>query len=875
MKEILKRALPDALVVLAFLLVSFLYFSTPILDGLTLTGHDTTASIGLGQEQTAHYEATGERTRWTNSVFSGMPTYQIAPTYAPMEALGWVGKAFGLFTGAPLSYLFLYLLGFYLLMRAFRLRPLISAFGAVAWAFSTYFLIIIAAGHLWKVSTLAFIPPTIAGLVLAYRGRYLWGLTVTGLFTALQLLNNHLQMTYYFLFPMAFIVVAYGVEAVRQKTLTQWAKATGAIIVGGLLGALVNLPNLYHTWEYSKESMRGQGELTAKTKPADGKAATGALDRDYITAWSYGIDETLTLMIANFKGGGSQSILERDDAQELEGYDEFFQHAGQLQQAVGQGYLPGTSQYWGDQPMTVGPVYVGAIIVFLFVLGLFIVEGPMKWAMLLSTMLSLLFAWGKHIMGLTDLFIDYLPMYAKFRTVSSALVIAELAIPLLAILALAKVLENPAALLEDKRKRLAFGLSLAATAGVSLIVALFPSMTTLFGATDLEYFAQLQQAGLPADFLGGYRNAIAAMHADILSTDAWRSFLLIAAAALILTFHAYRPKTLPSWSVVAFLLVLTLGDLWNVNRRYLNNDNFAEKEEQAKGFEQTPADQRIISDKTQSFRVLNLGAGNPFNENSNQTAYRYQSIGGYHAAKLHRYQDLIDRYLMNECQQTLQGLDREQQKLVADSLNLATRGIKNGIDLIDTAFAQAQTPTPILNMLNARWFILSNGQAAVQNTQANGNAWFVNALSFVANADAEMAALGRLDTKRAAVADQRFRAALDGTALDSGKVELTHYAPNELHYKASTGKGGLLVLSEIYYPGWTATIDGQPVAMGRVNYVLRALKVPAGQHDIRLEFRPTTVSTTNTIAYVALALLLGLCGFALWRASRRQPEAAA
>ena len=871
MKDLLKRALPDALVIVAFLLVSFFYFATPMLDGLELTGHDTTAGIGLGQEQVAHHEATGERTRWTNSAFSGMPTYQIAPTYGPMEALQWVGRAVGLATPAPLSYLFLYLLGFYILMRAFRVRPLLSAFGAVAWAFSTYFLIIIAAGHLWKVSTLAFIPPTIAGLVLAYRGRTLWGLTITGLFTGLQVLNNHLQMTYYFLFPMAFIVVAYGVEAVRKGQMAQWAKATGAIVLGGLLGAAVNLSNLYHTWQYSKESMRGPSELTAKVKPADGKAATGALDRDYITAWSYGIDETLTLMIANFKGGGSQSILDRDDAQDLEGFDTFYQSAGQLQQMTGGGYLPGTSQYWGDQPMTVGPVYAGAIIVFLFVLGLFIVEGPIKWAMLAATLVSLLFAWGKNIMGLTDLFIDYLPMYAKFRTVSSALVVAELTLPLMAILALARIMADPAALLREPRKRLALGISLALTGGVCLLVALMPNITALLGENDLQMFAQLQTAGVPADFISAYRGAVSSMHADILSADAWRSCLLIACAALLLVFHAMRPKALHNWLVVGLLLVLTLGDLWNVNRRYLNNDNFAEPTARAEGLAPTAADERIATDKTRSYRVLNLGAGNPFNESTNQTSYRHQSIGGYHAAKLHRYQDLIDRYLLDECNNTLQALGKAQQALMADSLNLAAKGIRTADDLADRALLEAQTEvkTPMLNMLNARWMILGAGQAAVQNHEANGNGWFVRSLRLVDNADAEIDALRGLDTKTAAVADKRFAAQLEGSALDSGTVVLTHYAPNELHYKTQSGKGGLLVLSEIYYPGWTATIDGQPVELGRVNYVLRALKVPAGAHEIRLEFRPTSVATTDAIGYAALFALLALLALSGWMALRK------
>ncbi len=348
MKQFLRRSWPDLVVVLCFLLVSFAYFATPISEGLVLGGHDTVAGMGQGQEQTAYHEATGERSRWTNSIFSGMPTYQISPTYGSTKVMGVVETVVRLCTSGPLGFLFLYLFGFYLLMRALRFKPLLSAFGATAWAFSSYFLIIIAAGHLWKVNTLGFIPPTIAGLVLAYRGKYLWGATVTALFAALQIAANHLQMTYYFLFVMLFVAVAYGIEALRSKTLGRWAKATGALLVGGLLAAAVNLPNLYHTWQYSKESMRGKTELTvAAPKTAEQKEApeaegTDGLARDYITQWSYGIDETLTLLMPDFKGGGSSSILERDGVEGLKGYDEFYQYATQLQQATGSGNIPGT-----------------------------------------------------------------------------------------------------------------------------------------------------------------------------------------------------------------------------------------------------------------------------------------------------------------------------------------------------------------------------------------------------------------------------------------------------------------------------------------------------------------------------------------------------
>ncbi|MBO7294027.1 MAG: hypothetical protein J6U65_01265, partial [Bacteroidaceae bacterium] len=441
MIKFFKNIAPDALAILAFLVISFVYFSTPISEGLVLGGHDTVASIGLGQEQLQHLAETGERTRWTGSLFSGMPTYQVSPSYDSGNLLDAIYSVYGLGTTGVLNYVFLYLLGFYILLRCFNIKPWVSAVGAVAWAFSSYFFIIIAAGHIWKVMTLALIPPTIGGMILCYRGKLLWGGAVTALFTALQIMSNHVQMSYYFLFLMALLTICYGVAALfgkekgeRKKekgnatasplksspltvnpsplTVKTWLKATGVIAFAGILGVLANLPNLYHTYTYSKESMRGKSELTPA--PSSGQKATEGLDRDYITQWSYGIDETMTLLIPEYKGGGSRSILDRKDVEKLDGYNEYRNNAYQFQQMTGgQAYPPGIMEYWGDQPFTVGPVYVGAVICFLFVLGIIYVGGPVKWALVLATVLSFLFAWGKNLMPVTDFFIDYLPMYNK------------------------------------------------------------------------------------------------------------------------------------------------------------------------------------------------------------------------------------------------------------------------------------------------------------------------------------------------------------------------------------------------------------------------------------------------------------------------------
>ena len=878
MKQFLRRSWPDLVVVLCFLLVSFAYFATPISEGLVLGGHDTVAGMGQGQEQTAYHEATGERSRWTNSIFSGMPTYQISPTYGSTKVMGVVETVVRLCTSGPLGFLFLYLFGFYLLMRALRFKPLLSAFGATAWAFSSYFLIIIAAGHLWKVNTLGFIPPTIAGLVLAYRGKYLWGATVTALFAALQIAANHLQMTYYFLFVMLFVAVAYGIEALRSKTFGRWAKATGALLVGGLLAAAVNLPNLYHTWQYSKESMRGKTELTvAAPKTAEQKEApeaegTDGLARDYITQWSYGIDETLTLLMPDFKGGGSSSILDREGIEKLEGYNEFYQYATQLQQVTDSGNVPGIIQYWGDQPFTVGPVYVGAIICFLFVLGLGLVRGPLKWALAAATLLSFLFAWGHNFMAATDFFIDVLPMYSKFRTVSSALVIAEFTMPVLAMLALAEVIRHPEKIFGTRRGKVSLGVAAVLTVGVSLFYALVPDAANLLSSTDQQAFAQLQQFGVPADFLNGYKGALLSLHAAILSATAWRAFFLSFIALALVAAYAKWPKAIPSAAVVGVLLLLTLGDLWNIDRRYLNTDSFKEPEAMQGNFAKSPADQLILKDKDPNFRVLNLSGGNPFNETSNQTAYWHKSIGGYHAAKLRRYQELINFYLDDECQHLGQAAQADQA--AADSAQGVASCIRPRELLNDYAALTLDTDsvTPLLNMLNMKWVILSGGNIALRNTHANGNAWFVNEVKFADNADAEIRALGKLDTKHQAVADVRFKSQLEGATDGQGRIELKQYTPNELRYTSENSKAGVAVFSEIYYPGWTATIDGHPVEVARVNYVLRALRVPAGRHEIVFSFRPTSVSTTEVIAYVAFALLIAGFLFAAWRQWRTAGE---
>ena len=863
MQSIFKKIQADLLVVLIFLAVSVAYFISPLSEGLVLGGHDSVAAVGLGQEQ-KEYRAThgGETTRWSNAIFSGMPTYQTAPTYSATDTVSALSQIYGLGTGhwfPAISYLFLYLLGFYILLRAFNFKPYLAALGAVLWAFSSYFMIIIAAGHIWKVMTLAFIPPTIGGLILCYRGKYLWGAAVTALFTAFQVMSNHMQMTYYFLFVMLFLVIAYFVDAIVRHKLGSWLKATAVLAVAGVLGVAANLPNIYHTYEYAKESMRGKAELTPQpaAKGETAQKQTDGLDRDYITMWSYGIDETLTLLVPDYKGGGSQSILDRDGVEDLPGYDDFYQCAGQtqaaMQQANIQAYPPGVQLYWGDQPFTVGPVYIGAFVCFLFILGLFYVKGPVKWGLLAATLLSLLFAWGKNI-GVTDFFIDHLPMYAKFRTVSSALVIAEFTMPLLAVLCLYEISRNKQLfnLTSWKGaplcKRIGLPVASVLTLGLSLLLWVAPGVAgDCISTADMQTFDMMRQAGFPADLIGRYMAAITSMHHAILSADALRSACIIVLGMLVL--WAYATDKLKGWMCCSLLALICLADLWQIDKRYLNDDSFTDETTQSEGFAKSPADARILQDKSY-YRVLNLSTGgSPFNETTNATSYYHHSIGGYHAAKLHRYQDLIDRQLNAEIQH------------LADAINNAEG---------DMTRVPGDSVAAVLNMLNTKYIMFGKqANQVIENPYANGNGWFVRQLNFVKNADAEMAALGKLDTKHVAVADEKFRSTLDGTALDSGSVSLQQYAPNDLKYTVESAKGGLVVFSEIYYPGWTVTIDGKPAELGRVNYVLRAFKVPAGKHEVQMTFRPASITTTNTIAYVALLLVVALFAIAVWRNCRK------
>lgn len=813
----MKKFLPDLIAILAFIVISFIYFFPAITEDRILFQHDTVAGAGAGQEAKEYYERTGERTRWTNALFGGMPTYQMSPSYDSTEPLTFVQKVYHLFLPNYVWLTFIMMLGFYILLRAFGIPAWLAGLGGIIWGFSSYFFILIAAGHIWKFITLAYIPPTIAGIVLAYRKKYLLGGIITALFMAMQILSNHVQMTYYFLFVILFMVGAFFEDAWRKKELPQFFKATGVLIVAGLIGVSINLSNLYHTYEYSKETMRGKSEL--KYEGAAAKQTSSGLNRDYITQWSYGIGETFSLLVPNVKGGASVPLSRSEKAMEKANpmYSSLY---SQL------------TQYFGDQPMTSGPVYVGAFVLMLFILGCFIVKGPMKWALLGATIFSILLSWGKNFMGLTDFFIDYIPMYNKFRAVSSILVIAEFTIPLLAILTLKEILTKPE-LLKEKLKYIyiSFGL----TGGLALLFAIAPR---LFFPTYIpgNEMAALQNA-LPADQLSPIIANLEEMRVHLFTSDAWRSFFIVTIGTLLLL--AYNAKKLKATWTVAAIALLCLGDMWSVNKRYLYDEQFIPKSEQTATFRKTQTDELILQDPSLDYRVLNF-AGNTFEENN--TSYWHKSVGGYHAAKLRRYQEMIDHHIVPEMKETYQAV--------------ATAG--GQMDSVDASKFR------VLNMLNTKYFIFpagEQGQAVpVMNPYAYGNAWFVDKVQYVNNANEEIDALNDILPTETAVVDVKFKEQLKGVTegyKDSlSTIQLTSYEPNRLVYKASTPKDGVVVFSEIYYPGWQVTIDGQPVDIARADYILRAINMPAGEHTIEMWFDPQSIHVTESIAYAALALLL-------------------
>lgn len=806
--------------VVVFAAISWLYFYPDAMQGKVLRQHDTLQGVANGHEVKAYEAETGETSRWTNSLFSGMPNFQINPSYSSSKLVSWIGRAYSLWFPSPVDYVFIMMLGFYIMLLAFKVRWYLAILGAIGWAFSTYFFIIIGAGHIWKYITLAYIPPTIAGIVWAYRGKYLAGGTVAALFATLQLASNHVQMTYYFLVVIFAIVVAFLVSAIKEKKIGQWGIATGVLAVAAILALAANSPNLYNTYKYSKETMRGGSEL--KSAAADAGTSKGGLEKDYITMWSYGIDETLTLLVPNAKGGANVKpekgnnlplmLSATDQAKEMSKSGDL---DSQQMSALNSFY-----QYFGDQPGTNGPVYVGALIFALFILGLIIVKGPMKWALLAVTILTVMLSWGHNMMWLTDWFIDHFPMYNKFRTVSSILVVAEFTMPLLAILALQKLLTAEDVL---RQYRVPLFVSFGVSAFICFLMMVAPQMLVGNGFSTEEFNYYTSQ-GMVAQFPDIFE-AVANVRLKMVSTDALRSLMILLVAFVAIMLYAYRKM---SFKLVCGVIALVLFfDMFSINKRYLNTDTFAEPMPvAAQPFEPRNADKQILADTDPNYRVLDLTAFD-----NAMPSYFHKTIGGYHAAKLARYQDIIDRHLRS----------------------------KEGPNM------------NVVNMLNAKYVIVDADNAHL-NPEALGNAWFVDKVEYVDTPDAEINALNTIDPARQAVADAKFKNVIgNAVAVDSTyTIAETSYAPNRLEYHYNAPAEAVAVFSEVYFPwGWTATVDGQELPIGRVNYILRALRLPAGEHNVTFTFDPQSVHATETAAYVAIIIIyiafLAMIGLAIYR----------
>ena len=815
-----------AVAVILFAAISWIYFYPNDVNGDVLQQHDVMQGAANSQETSAMQEQTGEKSWWTNALFGGMPTFQIAPSYEGTTMLNPASALYRLYFPTPVSWIFILMLGFFLLMLAFKAKWYLAILGAIGYGFSSYFFILMGAGHIWKLMVLAYIPPTIAGIVWCYRGKYLGGAAVAAFFAALQLASNHVQMTYYSMFLIVLLVIAYLVKAIMDKQVGRWCIATACLSVAALLALAANSPNLYLTYKYSQETIRGgHSELTPKGEEAmNAKPTEGGLDKEYITQWSYGKGETFTLLIPNVKGGATirpehgdnhmLTLSETKKAEKMANNGEMNQQDVQI--------LSQFPQYFGDQPMTNGPVYVGALICALFLLGCLIVKGPVKWALLIATVISILLSWGHNMMWLTDLMIDHFPMYNKFRTVASILVIAEIAMPILAVLGLRELFKEPDAWRKHKG---ALAASFGLCAVICLLTAIFPGMFGHFSAQEHEQLVatgQIQQyPSLDA--------AIAAVRGALVSGDAWRSLLVILIGGAVL--FAYLKGKLSEMAASLIIAAIVLVDMYAVNKRYINSDTFTSRYDLGEQqFTPRPVDTQILQDKDMNYRVMDLqhfGEAMP--------SYFHKTIGGYHAAKLSRYNDLINEQIAN-----------------------------NNIQ--------------VLNMLNARYFIMDD-QTAQRNPDALGNAWFVDSLTYVKTADEEMAFLNNFNPAVSAVADVKFQNQLgQARATQPGDtIYETSYAPNHLTYKSHSAAGGLAVFSEVYFPwGWKVSVDGKPVEMGRVNYVLRALQLPAGDHEIDFKFVPDEVEKTQTwakIAVVAIYLLLLLAlNYALFGDKLRKKE---
>ncbi|MEG2067335.1 MAG: YfhO family protein [Tannerellaceae bacterium] len=834
MQSLVKKWGKHVAAVIVFLVLSMTYFSPAVFDGKTLRQGDMDKANGMGHSQMDKYAKTaqpGEFSVWSDAMFGGMPYtsgygspapklpgYGVVET--PLKSVGYLHAGM-VFTG---------LICFYILMCVMGVNWWLAIAGALAFALASYNIIIIEAGHITKAYVIAYMPIVLAGMALLFRRKYLWGTVLFLLGVALSIGNGHIQITYYLVLLCLFIYIGYVVWSIKQKAFVELAKVTAVMAVCVLVAVLPNASGMYSNWDLGKNSTRGATELTTTT-PSGEKISSG-LDKDYAFQWSYGKGELLTLLVPNAYGGSSGGTLGSDS----ELYKELKAKGAQVGADVQ------TYTYWGDKPFTSGPVYFGALVCFLFVLGMFVIRNRMKWWMFAGSAFLILLAFGRNFDTFNTFMFHYLPMYNKFRTVEMALVIPGLVFPIIAIWGLKEILAQKVDAATFKRGMIG---ALAITGGLCLVVWGMPTMLLDFHSS---FDAQYQ---LP----DWYYNALLADRASMASADALRSLLFIlAGAALLFWFVKAKNKQTAATVVAAAVAILILADLWTVDKRYLNETNFV-NETSAEVYKPSVADNEIFKDVDPSYRVINLN--NPFQETN--TSYYHHSIGGYHAAKLRRYQELIDHRLSGELNGIMAAL--QQAKTPADVMG-----------------ALAQSPS--LNMLNTRYIIYNPEQPPLRNPFAYGNAWFVPKVEVVENADAEIAALNTINPLETAVVDKRFAADLKGftPSLDStARITLDSYRPNKLVYSTTSATDQLAVFSEVYYqPGWKATVDGKPVPHFRADWTLRAMLIPAGAHQVVFEFVPDGyIAAANIAAYgsfMILLLLVVAIGYSIWKALKK-PEA--
>jgi len=827
-KQALTKFVPHIAAFLLFTVISFVYFS-PVLEGKQLIGHDTQSWMQMAKETIDYNKTHDDGTLWTNSMFGGMPTFQISMSQ-PYNVIKYVEDVMRLFPNA-IYYLMLYLIGFYILLLSFRVNPWLAMVGAIAFAFASYNFIIIVAGHNSKAITIAYMAPLIGSVFLAFRDKRVLGSLLTAFFLSLAIRANHVQILYYTLIVLIFFAIVELIYSLKEKQIVSFLKTSGMLIAAAAIAIGMNATTLMTTYDYSKATMRGDSNgLTVDTQNSQ-----QGLNSEYITQWSYGVDETMTLLIPNFKGGASAATLGADSetAKKLSGMG-----APDVDRIMKENQFP---LYWGTQPFTSGPVYIGAIICFLFVLGLFLVDNRIKWWLLPMIALTLMLSWGKNFMWLTDIFINYVPLYNKFRTVSMTLVATGFGMTLLALLALKEVFNEKT----DKQKLIKpVMISAAIVGGIAFIFALIPSLAGSFtGTADAQFQGNnaFLTETLPLD------------RAAMLRSDAFRSlaFILISAGLIWLYAKNMLKKN------VAYVLfgILMIADLAPVAKRYLNDDNFKQKRKLETLIEPSAADKIVLQDKS-DYRVLDATV-DIFNDAA--PSYFHKNIGGYHAAKLRRYQELINMQLTKEMGRLFGAFGRAK---TVDELT----GVMDSLG--------------VLNMLNMKYVIYNKEAAPLVNPYANGNAWFVNNVRVAADANEEMRLVGEINTKTEMVVDKSFANQLPVklTPDSTARISLTSYKPNHLVYNVSSKTDQVAVFSEIYYDkGWNAYINGQLVPYLRANYLLRAMPLKAGNYDVEFRFEPKSYSIGNTIALISSVLLvLSIIAFLFWqRKKSEQAEAKA